>query len=316
MSLAEKKTVKAQGGTVGFVFPVHALTIPVAVKKFLTKTDLSAADYVFAVATRLGTVFRGFEKMDSILKRKGKRLHAGFLLNMCNNDARHGIYKIPTPEEIQALEQGVLNKLAVIQDAVQKKRESREEDTEYTVGAGFLTEKMVLAGMALSERIGGVQYFLFGRKVQRLRRLRKSVPFRQDKDAGQKAGMAEKRVLRHVFCVLEFLPPGGRADKGHPRREIAFQGKRSIPAPVRNGTGYRGAKIRQKRLKRLNGAAHGRSFFLLNKKGAGLNAWLCLAALVAAFSRSPRFSPRPSEKSNVRIRLFKIRKIDTHGKLC
>ena len=40
VSLLDKDVIKTSGQTVGFVFPVHALTIPVAVKKFLRKIDL------------------------------------------------------------------------------------------------------------------------------------------------------------------------------------------------------------------------------------------------------------------------------------
>jgi len=164
MSLQGQKTVKTQSDTVGFVFPVHALTLPIAVKKFIEKTDLSASDYVFAVATRLGTIFRGFEKMDRILSRRKKRLQAGFILTMCNNDTRHGAYTLPTKEEIAAVEEAVLRKLSAIEEIVKGKRESREADTEYTIGASPFTEKMVLAGMVLCEHTGGVQYFYHNEK--------------------------------------------------------------------------------------------------------------------------------------------------------
>ena len=37
VSLLNKKVIPTQGEAVGFVFPVHALTIPIAVKKFIRK---------------------------------------------------------------------------------------------------------------------------------------------------------------------------------------------------------------------------------------------------------------------------------------
>ena len=72
VSLLNTDVIKTSAKTVGFVFPVHALTIPIAVKKFLMKIDLNSAEYIFAVATRYGTIFRGFEKIDQILKKKNK----------------------------------------------------------------------------------------------------------------------------------------------------------------------------------------------------------------------------------------------------
>ncbi|MEL7604114.1 MAG: ferredoxin, partial [Bacillota bacterium] len=50
-SLIGQKRVTAPASVVGFVFPVHALTIPVIVKRSIKKTDFSSAQYIFAVAT-------------------------------------------------------------------------------------------------------------------------------------------------------------------------------------------------------------------------------------------------------------------------
>ena len=61
--LLKKDKITSQGKTIGIIFPVHALTIPMAVKKFLKKIDLSGAEYIFAVADRYGTVFHGFKGM-------------------------------------------------------------------------------------------------------------------------------------------------------------------------------------------------------------------------------------------------------------
>ena len=54
VSLLREKVVSTRGESVGFIFPIHALTIPIAVKQFIERTDLSSAKYVFAIATRGG----------------------------------------------------------------------------------------------------------------------------------------------------------------------------------------------------------------------------------------------------------------------
>ena len=63
---------KTNAQAVGFVFPVHYLTLPGVVIDFITKLDLSAAQYVFAIGTRGGTPSNAFLDMDKLLKKKGK----------------------------------------------------------------------------------------------------------------------------------------------------------------------------------------------------------------------------------------------------
>jgi ferredoxin len=163
--LLNKKVIQAQGEAVGFVFPVHALTIPIAVKKFIKKTDLKSSGYLFAIATRDGSIFRGFEKIEQLLKKKNKHLNSHFILNMCNNESRHKGYKIPSESDILSLEKVVQEKLEAIQNIIINKMTSREIDANYSDGfpyhpiLNYLLEKLVLLGMTVAEYIGGVNYF-------------------------------------------------------------------------------------------------------------------------------------------------------------
>lgn len=165
VSLLDKDVIRTNGKSVGIVFPVHALTIPIAVKRFLKKTDMGSAEYIFAVATRGGTIFRGFEQIDKLLKKKNKHLDAHFILNMYMNDPREEQYKSPTDEEILKLESVVLEELDSIQSIIINKKTSREKDSEYLINftynppINYLLEKSVLLGMTVSEYVGGVNYF-------------------------------------------------------------------------------------------------------------------------------------------------------------
>jgi ferredoxin len=156
---------RTTGKVAGFVFPVHALSIPIAVRKFVRKLDIDSADYIFAVATRHGTVFRGFQTLERLLRRKGKRLASQFVLNMCNNDSRHGRYHVPDRAEISTIEAEVLSRFTLIRDTVLARAESREADSGVLFPShknraiGYLIEKMVVMLMALSEHLGGVNYF-------------------------------------------------------------------------------------------------------------------------------------------------------------
>jgi len=111
----DKKTVAA---TIGFVFPCHGLTIPIPVKKFLKSLDLTSSEYLFAIVTRGGTVFRGFMAIDKILKKRGKKLDATFIINMGMNDPKLKSFTVPTNEEIKAIEMKVQEKLEGIQNII------------------------------------------------------------------------------------------------------------------------------------------------------------------------------------------------------
>ncbi len=165
VSLIDKPRVKTRGSRVGIVFPVHALTIPIIVKRFIKKADFSSAGYIFAVATRLGTVFKGFEKISGLLGKKRKRLDAQLVLNMGNNEARHKGYVVPTKEDIETIEEDVLKKLDEFTEIVKAGKTSLPADTGVKFPSGktrlssFLIETAVLKGMDLADHTGGVQYF-------------------------------------------------------------------------------------------------------------------------------------------------------------
>lgn len=165
VSLLNEEDIEANSECAGIIFPVHAITIPIPVRKFLRKLKLDSVEYIFAVATRGGTIFKGFETADSLLAQKGRQLDAHFILIMYMNDPREAGYKGPTGEEIAKLEASVLKQLDAIKDIVEGRQKSLEKDTEYLIDfsenrfLGSMLARLVVSGMALSEHIGGVNYF-------------------------------------------------------------------------------------------------------------------------------------------------------------
>ena len=190
ISLLHKDVIQTAGKSIGIVFPVHAITIPIAVRKFLRKTDLRSAEYIFAVATRGGSIFRGFKLIDKLLKKKNKHLDSYFILNMYMSDPRGKQYKSPTEAEISKLESIVQERLDSIQRIIENKEISREKDSEYFIDFpynrlyNYLLETSVLLGMTVSEHIGGVNYFCSGLKVYRMWDLRKGLFITKDNDDG------------------------------------------------------------------------------------------------------------------------------------
>ena len=130
VSLLGEDVIKTRGETVGFVFPTHGMIAPIPVRKFLKKVDPGSAAYLFAVATRGGTKFLGFAKLDRILKKKGRRLDS-------------------------------------VSVTIVNKEPSREKDTGYVHPSNWFLERLVILGMMYAEFDGVNDYFYSDSKLQK-----------------------------------------------------------------------------------------------------------------------------------------------------
>ncbi len=212
VGLMDQKCIQSKAKIVGFVFPVHALTIPVVVKRFIKKIDFGSSEYLFAVATRFGSVFRGFKKINRLLSKKRKRLNAHFIINMGNNEARHKSYIVPSEADLLSMKNKALNKLEYIKTVIEQRRTCCPDDTEYTIRISrnpfmnLLMERIVLLGMKVSEHIGGVQYFYTDSKcngcgICEKVCLSRKITMLEDKPVWQ------KKVFCHMcFACLNYCP--------------------------------------------------------------------------------------------------------------
>jgi len=172
VGLLHKDVIKTNGKAIGIVFPCHALTIPIAVKRFIRKIDVESAEYIFAIATRYGTVFRGFDIINKLLRKKNKHLNAQFILNMCHNEAPRSEknYTVPSKSDILQIENTVLQEIDQISNAIKTQSSFIEKDANVIIKSssnliiGLLTEKFVVSAMNISEYIGGVNYFYHDNK--------------------------------------------------------------------------------------------------------------------------------------------------------
>ena len=229
--IIDQTRIKTRESVVGLVFPVQALTIPILVKRFLRMADFSSSEYLFAIATRQNTVFRGFEAIDWILKRQKKRLDARFILNMCSSDARHVGYVTPDEDEIHLKEEAALKKLDVIQDVVNRRTLAREQDTEYIVRPGFLSEKIILGCMAASGVLGGVNYFYADSACTGCGVCERVCPSRKISLNG-KAPVWQRSVLCYMcFACLNFCPARSVQIKSIPGVKSATQENGRYPHP-------------------------------------------------------------------------------------
>lgn len=200
VSFFGKGKVKSAADTVGFVFPVHDFTLPIVVRQFIEKTDFSAATYLFAAATREGTVFDGFEKADKLLSKQGKKLNAYFTLNMPDNDARKPGYQLPTVPQFEAMHQAALQKLDAMQAVISNKQDSREEDRGVTNQAKYKPT------LDKCERKGGVQYFYADKSCVGCGLCRKVCLTGKIKMYGREPQWDKKVLCAMCFACMNYCP--------------------------------------------------------------------------------------------------------------
>jgi ferredoxin/flavodoxin len=131
IALAGEDSVTTMGDAVGFVFPHHASSLPKVVYDFIGKLDLTAARYLFAIATRGSTRTMAFVEIDKILQEKGRRLDSFFVFTMPSGTEpllKRYASQI-TGERIRRLDGAMLARLDAIQKTIEAREVNREEDT-------------------------------------------------------------------------------------------------------------------------------------------------------------------------------------------
>ena len=71
---------------IGFVFPIYVGNIPYPVRKFIENLNMNSAGYVFAIATYNNYLGASQTRMESLIRKKGKKLNSFFGVVMPNNN--------------------------------------------------------------------------------------------------------------------------------------------------------------------------------------------------------------------------------------
>ncbi|MBD3229415.1 MAG: hypothetical protein GF329_14620, partial [Candidatus Lokiarchaeota archaeon] len=124
---SEPRSIEIKAESVGFIFPCHGLAIPIAVKRFLKKIDVRNSKYFFSIASRGGSVFRGFSIMNKILAKQKKQLNASFVLTMGMNDPKLGDFYVPSDEELQEIENNVQKRIAEIEEIINNRKDHKDD---------------------------------------------------------------------------------------------------------------------------------------------------------------------------------------------
>lgn len=130
VSRLSQRTEESLSGSVGFVFPVHAFSMPGAVKEFIKSLTFDKDTYIFAIATRMGSACRVFEDMDIILGEKGAGLSAKWFVNMPNNYLT--LLPLSDEKEAKKLNLEAEDELSKIAETIKEKRISHEKDPHYS----------------------------------------------------------------------------------------------------------------------------------------------------------------------------------------
>ena len=124
-SLVRKETFTSTADVVGLVFPIHALTIPWQVKRFLEKATFSPTSYKFAIATRIcfATVFAN---IDRLLAKQNTSLDAHFCFEM--PETYVPLFQTYSQEQFAHVEAQMLSHLEMISSTVANRGAYRPKD--------------------------------------------------------------------------------------------------------------------------------------------------------------------------------------------
>ncbi len=82
----QKRSIESISEKIGFIFPLYYSGLPKIVHDFIDKLNIIRTNYFFTVVTSTGDINeQSLQQLDKLLKKKSKKLNAGFYVNMPNN---------------------------------------------------------------------------------------------------------------------------------------------------------------------------------------------------------------------------------------
>jgi ferredoxin len=211
VACVSQKKCKSDAEVIGIVFPVHALTIPIVVHIFLRKLKIHNTKYIFSVATREGTVFKGFNRIESILRRKKKKLNSKFVINMCGNDSRHK-YIAPKEDDIKRIERNVLDNIRIILEIVNQKKQYRMVDSSVLFPTSnnkiksWFIETLVIFLMENADKFGGANYFYHDKNCNGCGICEKVCLSKKIENKNNEPIWNKKTLCYMCFACLNFCP--------------------------------------------------------------------------------------------------------------
>ncbi len=161
--------IQVKAKAVGLVFPLHGMTVPIPIRRFLKKADLGAAQYVYAMVTYAGTASWAARYIRKRLQKQGKDLHASFLVRMPSSNPKIAGFEPPTAEDLAALEGMMQKKLDTVLRVVEGRERHADDDfagirISLPQPFRFLVEHLILCGMGFLEHRDARRYFFADEK--------------------------------------------------------------------------------------------------------------------------------------------------------
>lgn len=125
-----ERQLSADAERVGFVFPLYFWRVPPLVLDFLEKIDLGEVDYLFAVITRGGSPGQAMHQLETTLKRKSKKLSAGFKVTMPGTYIKK--YDVVSQEQREEIFESAYGKVNTIISVVREGRTLVERDSLFS----------------------------------------------------------------------------------------------------------------------------------------------------------------------------------------
>lgn len=116
-SLRGEKRIRVPTERVGIVCPVYFYTLPLLVREFIPRLDLSGVKYAFLAATMGGLPGLAVEHGEEMFKKAGGELHAGFAVRMFANYVAE--YNVRGERSVRAMQRRMERRVAQIVAAVQ-----------------------------------------------------------------------------------------------------------------------------------------------------------------------------------------------------
>jgi len=128
--------IEDQSDTVGIVFPVFYMNMPLIVQDFIKKLKLDPKAYVFGISTCGGRSGNSLQMLDKLLQANGAYLSAGFTLKMVDN-AYIGMDLVTPLKERGQVQKASEDGLSKIIGAI-KNRETSEQKFNYSITSGLM----------------------------------------------------------------------------------------------------------------------------------------------------------------------------------
>lgn len=121
-SMSREPPTQPVGGpdeNIGFVFPVYYWGMPMIVKRFVEKLDISKGAYIFAIVNYRGLKLDTLGLLNDILEQKNAELAYGYGIKMPGNSITN--YGPPSPEKTHKIIENANFKIDEVAKAITKK---------------------------------------------------------------------------------------------------------------------------------------------------------------------------------------------------